>query len=405
MSNTDIQKTELWEVARQLISFNTVSANSNLEAAEYLANYLEAAGLTVRVVTDDVNGVKKASVLAWAGPQIPGGLILSGHTDVVPFDGQPGWKTDPLIMQTDGKRIYGRGVSDMKVFLAQVVVAAKKYAGTALKRPLMLIFTYDEEVAGQGSGRLVKSLPNFFKDYPKPEFALIGEPTDFEIIPAHKGYAAFDIRVHGKGGHSSLPHKGLNAIEKTAEIIKLIQEADIALKQHASEENRQLFPDFPYSSFNYGMINGGLAPNMIADACRLTMSMRIAPGDKLDEIIGELKERIEREVTQEMRAFAPESGVFIENMIFTPPMKSPLESPLGQLLSKVLGTSVGPGAPYATDGGQFEVVDIHSYICGPGSLSEAHQPNESLDPAAFLTGQDYIEHIIQEWCVEGNYSY
>ena len=150
-------------------------------------------------------------------------IDFSGHTDVVPFAEQPGWRYDPLKMQLDGERIYGRGVSDMKVFLAQALVAAKRQKLEQLKRPLVFLLTYDEEVAGQGSGRLVKQLPEAFKEVPLPKVALIGEPTDFEIFPAHKGYASFDIRVHGKAGHSSVPSAGLNAIATMAEVIRIIQ--------------------------------------------------------------------------------------------------------------------------------------------------------------------------------------
>src|SRR6266487_894007 len=153
MSSTHIQESELWEISRQLVGFNTVSAFSNVVAAEYLANYLEEGGFAVRLLTEEDHGVQKANVIAWAGPEVPDGLIISGHIDVVPFEGQPGWKTDPLVLQTDGQRIFGRGVSDMKVFLAQAMVAAKRHSLEALKRPLMFIFTYDEEIAGQGSAR------------------------------------------------------------------------------------------------------------------------------------------------------------------------------------------------------------------------------------------------------------
>lgn len=401
MSNIDIQKTELWDVASQLIRFDTVSAKSNLEAAQYLANYLEDAGLTVQILTDYVQGVKKASVLAWAGPQIPGGLILSGHTDVVPFEGQPGWKTDALEMQFDGNRIYGRGVADMKVFLAQAMVAAKKYAHTNLKHPFMLIFTYDEEIGCRGAGSLVKSLPRFFQDYPMPEYALIGEPTDFEIVPAHKGGVGLEIRIQGRGGHSSLPHKGLNAIDKMADVIQLIRETDRNLKQHTTQENIDLF-EFPYSSLSCGVINGGLAGNMIADTCKLLVGLRVMPGDDADTILANLKERIEREIAKDMRAFAPESGIVIEEIVTIAPLKSPLESKFSQVLSQIMDQPIGRGAPYGTDGGQFQTLGINSYICGPGSLSEAHRPNESLDPIAFMRGQECVERVIQEWCVAEN---
>jgi acetylornithine deacetylase len=242
MRRDTLQQSELWEIARKLVGFNMVSAGSNVQAAEYISNFLEENGFTVRLVRETVKGVEKASVLAWAGPEEPGGLILSGHIDSVPFEGQPGWTGDALVMHTDGERIVGRDVADMKVFLAQAMLA------------LMYIFTCDEELAAQGAGQLIKVLPDLLRGYPLPEVALIGEATDFEFFPAHKGYAVFDIVTRGKGGHSNAPHRGPNAIEKLAEMNHEFQ-------QRVSAENAVLFPEFPATVFNSGVITGGLAAN------------------------------------------------------------------------------------------------------------------------------------------------
>ena len=305
MANDSPQQSELWEIAHRLVGFNTVSALGNVQAAEYIANYLEDSGFTVRLLRENVEGVEKAMVLAWVGPEVAGGLIVSGHTDIVPFDGQPGWTTDPLVMQTVGGRIVGRGATDMKVFLAQALLAAKQLPFNELKRPLVYIFTCDEEVAGQGSTRLLNVLPQIFDGYPLPAVALIGEPTDFAVFPAHKGYATFDIHVRGKGGHSSAPAKGLNAIEKMADVIALFKEANNRLQQQISLENTRLFPESPSSVFNFGVISGGLAPNMIAETCSLTASIRIAPGDRLEDILADMQERIESTIVEPMQQFRP----------------------------------------------------------------------------------------------------
>ena len=399
MSSLSIQQSELWEISRQLVGFNTVSALSNVIAAEYLADYLERSGFSVRLLTEDVHGVQKAMVIAWAGPEVPGGLIISGHIDVVPFDGQPGWKSDPLVLRAEGQHIFGRGVSDMKVFLAQALVAAKRHPLNTLRRPLMYIFTCDEEVAGQGSERLVKVLPHLFNDYPLPTVAIIGEPTNFEIFPAHKGYVTLDINVHGKGGHSSVPNNGLSAIDKMAEVIQLLQEMNSSLQRHVTPENTRLFPDFPYSAFNSGMIRGGLAPNMIAETCRLTASMRVAPGDNVEEIMTSLQEKIDTDISGAMKAVSPDCGVVVENIIAIPPMRSPSEGAFCDFLSRIMGKRIERGAAFATDGGYFQTIGINSYICGPGLLSEAHQPNESIPVANFLTGLERLESIIYEWCI------
>ncbi|GHO49515.1 M20/M25/M40 family metallo-hydrolase [Ktedonospora formicarum] len=394
------QRAELWELSRRLIGFNTVSALSNVEAANYLANYLEESGFQVKVVRDDVKGVTKASVVAWAGPRVERGLIISGHIDIVPFEGQPGWKSDPLEMISDDEKIYGRGVTDMKVFIAQAILAAKQGSLKRLQRPLMFIFTYDEEVAGQGSKRLVGQLPELLEGYLLPEVALIGEPTNFEIFPAHKGYGTFEVAVRGQGGHSSAADQGLNAIDRMSQVIQIIKEVGRDLKARITPDNRQLFPENPATAFNYGVIQGGLAANMIAETCQLTTSIRIAPGDNVDAIIDELRQRIESEIAKPMRQIAPECGVTLGDFISVPPLNSPANDPFCDVLASVMGRRGERGAPYATDGGQFQTLGIRSYICGPGLIEEAHQPNESLPLTSFHQGQERIANLIEAWCVQ-----
>ncbi|EFH83310.1 acetylornithine deacetylase [Ktedonobacter racemifer] len=397
---TSLQQGELWELSRRLIGFNTVSALSNLEAAEYLASYLEESGLTVKVARDEIEGVTKASVIAWAGPAVEGGLIISGHIDVVPFEGQPGWKSDPLELITDGEKLYGRGVTDMKVFIAQAILAAKRQDLSKLRRPLMFILTYDEEVAGQGSQRLVKQLPSILQGFPLPRTALIGEPTNFEIFPAHKGYATFKISVRGQGGHSSAADRGLNAINRMSDVIQIIKETGLELKQQVTAENLRLFPENPSTAFNNGVIQGGLAANMIAETCELTTSMRVAPGDNVEQVIATLRERIEREISQEMRKAAPECGAWVSDAISVPPLNSPANDPFIEVLGRVMGQRSEHGAPYATDGGPFQAIGINSYICGPGLIEQAHQPNESLPVEHFHSGQERLERLIQAWCMQ-----
>ncbi len=398
-SSEPLERSALWELSRQLISFNTVSTLSNEEAAAFLGNYLEDLGFSVHILRETVDGVVKDQVLAWIGPEVAGGLILSGHIDIVPFLGQPGWTVDPLKMSHDGERIYGRGVSDMKVFLAQALLAAKAVPLSALKRPLMFIFTCDEELAGQGSERLVRSLPGVLGDFPLPEVALIGEPTNFAIYPAHKGYASFDILVHGKGGHSSAPQKGVNAIEKMADVMQLLSAFNAELLDQATDENKQLFPDYPASVFNFGSIQGGLAANMIAETCRLTVSVRITPDDSLETFLSTLRERIGKSILPQLQALAPEGNILVEDTTATPPLLSPRDAVFCQLLCQLMGQKAETGAPYATDGGQFHRLGINSYICGPGALEQAHQPNESMPISNFLSGQEKLEQIIQRWCL------
>ena len=402
-NNDRLQQSELWEISRQLVSFNTVSALSNVQAAEYLASMLEDQGYTICLLKETVNNVEKVNLVAWAGPEVPGGLILSGHIDVVPFEGQPGWRSNPLELLLKDDTIFGRGVSDMKVFLAQAILAAKHYPVKQLKRPLMFIFTCDEEIAGQGASRLIHKLPALLADYPLPEVALIGEPTDYHIFSAHKGYAMFDIFVHGIGGHSSDPSKGLNAIEKMGDVLHLLQKTNNDLRTQVLPENIQLFPEAPSSVLNLGTIRGGLAPNMIAETCHLAASIRVAPGDHVEEIITSLQARIACEIVPTMTSAVPSKsnvGITLENVIATPALRSPVDNAFCNLLCRVMDRRVDRGAPYATDGGQFQQIGINSYICGPGLLEQAHQPNESISVSNFASGQEKLEQIIYEWCIK-----
>jgi acetylornithine deacetylase len=402
-NHDSVQQSELWEISRQLVSFNTVSDLSNVQAAEYLASMLEDQGYTTRVLNKTVHNVEKANVVAWAGPEVPGGLIISGHIDVVPFEGQPGWRSNPLELHLANDTIFGRGVSDMKVFLAQAILAAKGYPVKQLKRPLMFIFTCDEELAGQGSARLIQELPALFANYPLPEVALIGEPTDYNIFSAHKGYAVFDIIVHGIGGHSSDPSKGLNAIEKMSDVIHLLQEVNNDLQKNVLPENKHLFPAAPSSVLNLGVIRGGLAPNMIAETCDLTVSVRVAPGDQVKAILACLRERIAGEIVPAMLSATSGNnnvGITLENIIATPALHSPVDNAFCHLLCRVMDRPADRGAPYGTDGGQFQQIGINSYICGPGLFEQAHQPNESIPVSNFVSGQGKLERVIYEWCVD-----
>ncbi|MBV9227766.1 MAG: M20/M25/M40 family metallo-hydrolase, partial [Chloroflexi bacterium] len=189
------------------------------------------------------------------------------------------------------------------------------------------------------------------------------------------------------------------AIDKMAEVIQLFREMNSSLQRHVTPENTRLFPDFPYSAFNSGMISGGLAPNMIAETCRLTASMRVAPGDNVEEIMTSLQEKIDTDISGAMKAVSPDCGVVVENIIAIPPMRSPSEGAFCDFLSRIMGKRIERGAAFATDGGYFQTIGINSYICGPGLLSEAHQPNESIPVANFLTGLERLESIIYEWCI------
>jgi acetylornithine deacetylase len=200
-----------YEVLERLTAFNTVSALSNVPAAEYLADQLDDHGFKCALHQIEVSGVRQANLLAWIGPATANGLIISGHIDTVPFEGQPGWERDPLKMEVADKRIYGRGASDMKGFLAQCLEVARVLNQSRLQRPLVFLFTANEEVGGEGAKRVAPELPHLLGDVPTPRLAWIGEPSSNRVIRAQKSIATLSVKVSGRGGHSGLPEQGVNA--------------------------------------------------------------------------------------------------------------------------------------------------------------------------------------------------
>ncbi len=388
----------LQEVASRLVSYDTVSTKSNTEATEYLGEHLDRHGFRVAYHRTDIAGVAKVNLVACAGPPKPDGLIISGHIDVVPFTGQPGWQRDPLHLEVTEDRVYGRGTSDMKVFLAQCVDAASQLDLATLKRPLAFIFTADEEIGCLGAARLLPALPEYFHEIPQPRLAWIGEPTSYQVFHTHKGVVIFTVKVQGRGGHSSVPEQGVNAIAVMGKAIDAIGRYQAELRTQRSATFAQIFPESPYTTLNFGSVRGGTAANMIAEECVLQVSYRPLPqGDPLDAY----REIVQRLQAIDMRDYgSPEQRATIEcsEPFAVHPLLSPRATPLEGVLFGLLNRQTSGGAPFATDGGEFARVGITSLICGPGDLEQAHQPNESMRRDAFENGTRTILDVIQRMC-------
>jgi acetylornithine deacetylase len=384
----------LHDVAARLIACDTVSHRTNEPATQLLADELDRLGFAVALQATGASGERKVNLVARLGPPEPDGLILSGHLDVVPFEGQPGWTRDPLALGAEGDRLYGRGTCDMKGFIAQCLAAARRIEPASLERPLVFVFTCDEEIGCLGAERLAPALASLLGEVPMPRLCWIGEPTDWRIAYAHKGIVQLDLVAHGRGGHSSVPEAGVNAIALAARAIAEIGAIQEAERTRADERWRATFPDAPYATFNFGTIAGGTAANVIAEACRLRISYRPLPdGDPLAP-----HARIAaRLAALEPRDFgSPDLRGAFELL---PPRVVPgLASPRGTELEKTLRAVIGDhepgGAPFCTDGGRLAAAGIASLICGPGELSQAHQPDESLPRAAFERGPDLVLDVL-----------
>jgi acetylornithine deacetylase len=391
----------LYDTVRRLIAFDTVSSNSNLEAAKFLAERLDGAGFSVAFHKLEVAGVQHANLLAWAGPAVPDGLMISGHIDTVPFSAQPGWTRDPLKAELEGDRLFGRGTSDMKGFLAQCVDAAMMLERKKLRRPVVLLLTADEEIGGRGAEAIAPELSTLLGEIPTPRLCWIGEPTSNGICHTHKCIGSFEIKVTGRGGHSGAPAEGVNAIAvmgKVMEVIGRLQEERASSRKAAFVE---AFPESPYDVLNLGTVSGGIAVNMIAEESRLRLSYRSLPDADPMELHREIERRVMALDTHDFAGGEPRASIRVGRPQIMPPLLSPRGTALERALMEITGATTSRGAVYGTDGGHLELSGITSLICGPGDLEQAHQPNESIGRDAFEHGPELILRVIDLMCGPG----
>jgi acetylornithine deacetylase len=388
----------LRETAARLIAIDTVSSNSNYAAVAFMADYLGAVGMNVVIQEDVVDGVWKANLLASMGPQTPDGLLISGHIDVVPFSDQAGWTTDPLILQVGDERVYGRGTSDMKVFIAQCLCAASQLDVRTLRRPLVYAFTYDEEVGCRGAQRLAPEMARLLGNMPLPRICWIGEPTSGKIFHAQKGSVIFQIRVIGRAAHSGTPEAGTNAVAAMSRLLGRIDRYASELAAHPRRRYLELFPRSPFPTINIASVNGGGILNSVPDCCSAEVFYRPLPGEDPLELYEEIRRRI---LSEPLRPYGPAAGaaeVVLGPPLIIPGVLSNRHPTLESALSAAMGTWGSTGAPFGTDACMFCAAGIDCVICGPGDLGEAHRPNESISRKAFECGHQAILSVIRKVC-------
>jgi acetylornithine deacetylase len=363
------------EMTQRLVGYDTTSRNSNLTLIEFIRDYLDGYGVTSELVFDEAGA--KANLYATIGPQDQSGILLSGHTDVVPIDDQD-WHTDPFELIAKDDRLYGRGSSDMKGFIATVLSLVPELVQRKLRTPIHLSFSYDEEVGCLGVRRLIGALagrPN------RPRLCIIGEPTMMQVGVAHKGKHTLRCQVHGHEAHSSLVHQGVNAIEAAAELIARLKEIARRKRDHGPFD-----PDFqpPYSTIHTGVIHGGTALNIVPRECTFDFEIRPLPGEDIEPMLAELRELAETRLLPEMRAVQPKSDIIIEERSAAPALSTPGDAEVTQLVAALSGANGTIKVPFGTEGGLFSAAGIPSIICGPGSIDQAHKPDEfvALDQIA-----------------------
>lgn len=375
------------EILEKLISYESVSHRSNLDIADYIADLCKGFGGRVDRFRS-LDGKKEALLIAF-GPAVPGGVVLSGHMDVVPVTNQT-WTSDPFRLRLADGRLYGRGAVDMKGFLALCLSAANEMDLARLSRPLYLAFSYDEEVTCDG----VKPIVAFLKAHvPAPSCVIVGEPTEMRIVGAHKGAIDWNIQVHGKAAHSSLPHLGSNAIHAAARIVQLVE-------QLAEEFSRSPDPDaasfdVPFATLSVGLIKGGSAPNVIASHCELHIEARpLLAGDHA-YILERINRLIEGDVLPGLRRTAPEAKVTISEIDSIPPLVRCASSVAERLVGNLMGSSNVEAVSYATEAGFYQAAGLPTVVFGPGSISQAHQPDEFISQGHFEAGGRFLAQLLR----------
>lgn len=383
----------LYEVLERLVAFDTVSTNSIAPAMEFLAERLASHGFKVHLHRLDVAGTPQLNLIAWAGPPLPDGLTISGHLDTVPYAGQPGWTREPLKLGVDADRVWGRGTTDMKGFLATCVAAAAALDLRALSRPLVFIFTSNEEVGCLGAESVCGAVSSILGEVPAPRLVWIGEPTSWQVQHAHKGIVLFHVSVRGIGGHSGAPEQGVNAIAVAGRVLEAIGHLQ-AERRVPNERFLRTFPDSPYDVLNVGTIAGGIAPNIIAEECRFAITYRSLPDAEPLEIYREIQRRLAALDPYDYASHNHRATIEVGPPMVVPPLLAPRDTTLERALLEVAGTDEVGGALFATDGGWFARAGMIPLICGPGDLDQAHKPNESIRRAALESGTEKILKVI-----------
>ena len=372
------------EMLAKLVAFPTVSDRSNLELIEFVEAYLSAHGVASHRVVSDCGG--KANLYATIGPMAPGGVVLSGHTDVVPVKDQD-WHSDPFELTERDGLLYGRGTCDMKAFIAIALALVPEM--TELERPIHLALSYDEEIGCLGAPRLIEEMK---RELPEIRAVIVGEPTSMRVVTGHKGIFHFDTHVTGKEAHSSQQQRGVSAVMVAARLITWL--ADRQRANAAAADPASLFEP-PYSTLHCGVVQGGTAHNIMARHCSFVTDIRTLPGEDPRAYFAEYEAFVREVVEPEMQAISPEAGVRIDVHANVPGFDSPEASDAVRLAKQLSGQNETEVVPYAAESGQFRDAGFSVAMCGPGSIDQAHQPNEFISVEQLERGTEFLRRLIR----------
>jgi len=383
-SPTDALTARAIEILRALVGFDTTSRGSNLALIDWVEAYLAQHGVTSRRIAS--HDGDKSNLLASVGPAVEGGVVLSGHTDVVPVDGQP-WTSEPFTLTERDGKLFGRGTADMKGFIALALAAVPDFA--AVKKPVHLAFSYDEEIGCFGAPDMIAVIA---KDLPRPALTIVGEPSGMRPVSGHKGAAFFRVVVTGREAHSSQPHLGVSANMAAAELIA-------SLTALAETLQRDADPASPFepkgTSLTIGRIDGGTAANILARRCEIVFDLRAEPGHRALDLLGPFQAQV-ADLDKRLKARDPDASAVFEVLADVPPMAPETEGTAETFVRGLTGDNRPMRVvPFAAEGGQFQGAGFSTVICGPGHIEQAHQPDEYVEIDQLRQGAAFMLRLAE----------
>jgi acetylornithine deacetylase len=374
---------------RRLIAFDTTSRESNLALIDFVRNYLGDHHVESELVFDGER--RKANLYATIGPPDHGGVMLSGHSDVVPVDGQA-WDTEPFAVRERDDKYFGRGTSDMKSFIAIALAMVPEFLAARLATPIHLALTYDEEVGCLGVRRLIAALadrPN------RPLLCIVGEPTLMQPMTGHKGKRSFHCHVTGFECHSGIAHRGVNAVEAAAELVAHLK----AMARHKRDDGPfDADYDPPYTTIHTGRIAGGTALNIVPKDCDFDFEFRYLPGEDPEAPISALRAFADQRLLPEMRAVRAEAAIEFAELSAFPALDTAEDAEITQLALALTGANGTGKVSFGTEGGLFQRAGIPTIVCGPGSIEQAHKPDEFVDLEQIVQCETFLRRLFDRVC-------
>jgi len=375
------------EMLARLVAFPTVSSASNLPLMDFVRDWLAAHGVESRLVPN-ADGTK-ANLYATVGPMVEGGVVLSGHTDVVPVEGQP-WTTDPFVLTERDGRLYGRGTCDMKGFDALALAAVPAMLKAGLRRPVHIALSYDEEVGCQGAPSMVDAM---VASLPRPAAVIVGEPSRMKVVTGHKGSVSYFTTVRGRTVHSSRIDLGVSAVMVAARLV--VWHDDVMAQNRAAAAPDSPFEP-PWTTLHCGYIRGGTAANVVADRCEFVAEVRAIPTEDPWSFRNRYEAYVRDVIEPAMRAVAPETGIDIVHRAAVPGLRPETDGIAEALVRRLTGDNGQTVVAYGTEAGIFQAAGWSSVVCGPGDIAQAHQADEYIEVSELAAGEAFMARLIAD---------